>query len=445
MYFSRYSARNNYYYITGCMSVMNYSISKLISRSRKPITILFTDIVDSTRYWDTKGDIKGRLMVDQHNRLVFPIIKKFHGKVIKTIGDSVMASFSSPENALRAAIGIQHTLQDYRNKNKRFKLEIRIGMHTGKALIEKNDVFGDTVNVAARVEGAAKANEILISGSTEKNISRSEYALSKKTSFIPKGKKSEIIVYKCDWAKLPNQIKNLNFNAMLPIMSQQRNEILFYLAGIFGFMYFLIQNYLRYILADQQNIYLLSFSPQQMLSEHPIVTALMIISALVLMSLLKYLTVIPVRLFKFIKGSFGYAVIFFVCIIFMKNLPLENRFDLDNTFYESKHLFVEVLHDNTRIRAQPSLQSNTSRIANSRDLLLLADVKDMGRMIWNKVLIGSEKYGWIARAIPADFGVEEKRLTIANKFYFKKSHLYALIIGIAGFLWGFFSFTVRPL
>ena len=427
------------------MSVMNYSISKLISRSRKPITILFTDIVDSTRYWDTKGDIKGRLMVDQHNRLVFPVIKKFHGKVIKTIGDSVMASFSSPENALRAAIGIQHTLQDYRNKNKRFKLEIRIGMHTGKALIEKNDVFGDTVNVAARVEGAAKANEILISGSTEKNISRSEYALSKKTSFIPKGKKSEIIVYKSDWAKLPNQIKNLNFNAMLPIMSQQRNEMLFYLAGILGFMYFLIQDYLRYILADQQNIYLLSFNPQQMLSEHPIVTALMIISGLVLMSLLKYLTVIPVRLFKFIKGSFGYAMIFFVSIIFMKNLPLEYRFDMDSTFYESKHLFVEVLHDNTRIREHPSLESNTSRTANSRDLLLLADVKDMGRMIWNKVLIGSEKYGWIARAIPADFGVEEKRLTIANKFHLKKSHLYALIIGIVGFLWGFFSFTVRPL
>ena len=424
---------------------MNYSISKLISRSRKPITILFTDIVDSTRYWDTKGDIKGRLMVDQHNRLVFPVIKKFRGKVIKTIGDSVMASFSSPENALRAAIGIQQSLQDYRNKNKRFKLEIRIGMHTGKALIEKNDVFGDTVNVAARVEGAAKANEILISGSTEKNISRSEYSLSKKTSFIPKGKRSEIIVYKCDWEKLPNLIKGLNFNAMLPMMSQQRNELFFYLAGIFGFIYFLAHDYLRYLLADQQSVYLLSFNPQQMLSEHPIVTALLVVSGLILMSLLKYLTVIPVRLFKFIKGGFGYAVIFFVSLLVMKNIPSEYRFDMENTFYESKHLFVEVLHDNTRIREQPSLNSNTLRIASARDLLLLADVKDMGKMIWNKVLIGSEKYGWVARAIPADFGVEEKRLTIANKFYFKKGNLYALIIGIAGFLWGFFSFSIRPL
>ena len=424
---------------------MNYSITKLISRSRKPVTILFTDIVDSTRYWDTKGDIKGRLMVDQHNRLVFPVIKKFSGKVIKTIGDSVMASFSSPENALRAAIGIQQSLQDYRNKNKRFKLEIRIGMHTGKALIEKNDVFGDTVNVAARVEGAAKANEILISGSTEKNISRSEYALSKKTSFVPKGKRSEIIVYRCDWDKLPNLIKGLNFNAMLPMMSQQRNELLFYLVGILGFIYFLAHDYLRYILADQQSVYLLSFNPQQLLSEHPVITALLIISGLVLMSLLKYLTVIPVRLFKLIKGGFGYAVMFFISLLVMKNIPLEYRFDMDNTFHESKHLFVEVLRDNTRIRQQPSLKTNTLRIANARDLLLLADVKDMGKMVWNKVLIGSQKYGWIARAIPADFGVEEKRLTIANKFYFKNSHLYALIIGIAGFLWGFFSFSIRPL
>ena len=424
---------------------MNYSITKLISKSRKPITILFTDIVDSTRYWDTKGDIKGRLMVDQHNRLVFPVVKKFRGKVIKTIGDSVMASFSSPENALRAAIGIQQSLQHYRNKNKRFKLEIRIGMHTGKALIEKNDVFGDTVNVAARVEGAAKANEILISGSTEKNVSRSEYALRKKTSFIPKGKKSEIVVYKCDWAKLPDLIEGLNFNAMLPIMSQQRNELLLYLAGILGFMYFLMQDYLRYILADQQNIYLLSFNPQQMLSGHPVVTALLIIAVLALISFLKYLTVIPVRLFKFIKGGFGYALIFFVSLLVMKNLPLEYRFDMDKTFYESKHLFVEVLRDNTRIRSQPSLKTNTLRIANARDLLLLVDVKDTGRMLWNKVLIGSEKYGWVAREIPADFGVEEKRLTIANKFYLKRSHLYALIIGIAGFLWGSFSFSIRPL
>ncbi|MFK5913644.1 MAG: adenylate/guanylate cyclase domain-containing protein [Woeseiaceae bacterium] len=424
---------------------MQYNITRLISRSRKYVTILFTDIVDSTQYWDTKGDIKGRLMVDQHNRLVFPVVTKFNGKVIKTIGDSVMASFSSPENALKAAIGIQQSLDDYRRKNKHFKLEIRIGMHTGKALVEKKDVFGDTVNVAARVEGAAKANEILISGSTEKKIKRNDYALSKKTSFIPKGKRSEIVVYKCDWAQLPSLIKGLNFNAMLPMMSQQRSGLFLYLTAIIGFIYFIVYDYLRYVIADQQNVYLLSFNPQQMLNEHPIISASLVIATLVLMSLLKYLTVMPVRLFKIIKGGFGYAVVFFASLMIMNNLPADYHFDVNEIFHESKHLFVEVLHDNTLIREQPSLKAKILRTVNARDLLLLADVKDKGRMVWNKVLIGSEKYGWVARAIPASFGVEEKRLTIANKFYFKKRHLYALIMGIAGFLWGFFSFSIRPL
>jgi class 3 adenylate cyclase len=76
------------------------SIVRQIHRSRRPVTILFTDIEDSTRYWDTYGDVKGRLMVDQHNRLTFPVVKRFGGRIIKTIGDAIMASFKDPEDAV---------------------------------------------------------------------------------------------------------------------------------------------------------------------------------------------------------------------------------------------------------------------------------------------------------------------------------------------------------
>lgn len=424
---------------------MQYSIAKLISRSRKPVTILFTDIVESTRYWDTQGDIKGRLMVDQHNRLVFPVIKKFRGKVVKTIGDSVMASFSSPENALRAAAGIQQSLDEYRKKNKRFKLEIRIGLHTGKALIEKRDVFGDTVNVAARMEGLAKANEILISGSTEKRIKRSEFALTKKMSFIPKGKKIEVTVYKCDWEKLPNQIKGMNFNALLPMLGQQRNEMFIYMAVILGMLYFVLQNYLRYILADHKNVYLMSFSPQQILTDHPVIAGIILVGGMAMFPLLKYLTVMPIFLFKLIKGGFGYAVAFAISFAILTSMPANYTFNSHKVLSESKHLFVEVLHDSIRIREKPSLSAKTLETANARDLLLLADVSKKRQMVWNKVLIGTGKYGWIARAIPPSYGVAEKRLTIANKFYFKYLDLYALLAGLIGFLWGFFSFSIRPL
>ena len=424
---------------------MQYSITRLISKSRKPVTILFTDIVDSTKLWDTRGDVKGRLLVDQHNRLIFPVIKKFHGNVVKTIGDAVMASFTSPENALRAAVGIQQSLAEYRTKNKHFTLEIRIGMHTGMALIEKRDVFGDAVNVAARVEGLADANEILISGSSEKSIKRSEYALSKKTSFIPKGKKKEIVVFKCDWKKLSSQIEKINFNAVLPMMGRQRHSMFIYISGILAMLYFALHNYLRYIFADQENVYLLSFSPQQLLTDHPVISGLLLISGIAMVMLAKYLTVMPVFLFKLIKGGFGYSVVFTVMIVLLSNLSGDYTYNSKSTLFESKHLFVEVLQDESRVREEPSLSSKILKTVNTRDLFLLADVSDKGSMVWNKVLIGAGEYGWIARAIPPSFGVAEKRLTIANKFYFKYMDLYALFMGLIGFLWGFLSFSIRPL
>ena len=76
-------------------------LSRYIRKSTKPLTILLTDIEGSTEYFDERGDIAGRLMVDQHNRLVFPVIMRFRGKIIKTTGDGVMASFRVPAHAYR--------------------------------------------------------------------------------------------------------------------------------------------------------------------------------------------------------------------------------------------------------------------------------------------------------------------------------------------------------
>ncbi|MDH5517047.1 MAG: adenylate/guanylate cyclase domain-containing protein [Gammaproteobacteria bacterium] len=424
---------------------MQYSLSRLISKSRKPVTILFTDIVDSTRLWDTRGDVKGRLLVDQHNRLVFPVIKKFRGNVIKTIGDAVMASFSSPENALRAAVGIQQALAEYRQKNKHFKLQIRIGLHSGMALIEKRDVFGDTVNVAARIEGLADADEILISGSSEKSIKRSEFCLSKKTSFIPKGKKKEIAVFSCDWQQLPSQIEKINFNALLPLLGRQRYSMFFYMAGIMAMVYFGLSNYVRYILADQENVYLLSFSPQQILSDQPILAAALCALAMVMIYLIRYLSVMPIMLFKLMKGLFWYSVVFAMVLMLASSLPPAYTFNSKDTFFESAHLFVEVLQDDATIHEQPALDSKVLKTVNARDLFLLSDVSKQENLVWNKILIGTKKYGWIVRETPPAFGVEEKRLTIANKFHFRFRDFYALLIALFGFLWGYFSFSIRPL
>jgi len=406
---------------------------------------MFTDIVDSTRYWDMAGDLHGRMMVNQHNRLAFPVIKKFKGKIVKTIGDAVMASFDSPENALKAAIGIQQALAEYRAKNENFHLEIRIGIHSGKALVEKNDVFGDMVNIAARVEAETDANEILISEATKDQVDAVHYTLIRKTSFVPKGKTEKITVFKCDWKKQPSQIAEIKFDAILPLMAQQREEILIQIAVVFGLFYYLIHNYLRYLLADQEFVYLMSFSPEKIMGNHPFVTGLLIIAAIALIRSMKYLTVVPILPFRILKVGFGYAVAFAIVLASLTILPAEYTGNSREIYHESEHLFVKVLQDSANIRLEPSLKSKVVAQADDGDLYLLADVKETKKVVWNKILIGYEEYGWIARAIPPAFGVAEERLTITNKHYFKYLDIYALLAGLLGAIWGLFSFTVKPL
>ncbi|MBD3671158.1 MAG: adenylate/guanylate cyclase domain-containing protein [Gammaproteobacteria bacterium] len=306
---------------------MRRGIINLISKTRKPITILFTDIVDSTRYWGRRGDIEGRLMVDQHNRLVFPVIRKFKGKIVKTIGDAVMASFDSKQNAILAAIGIQQALDEYRKKEDAFTLELRIGIHTGQALVEKRDIFGDTVNVASRVEAYAEPSEILVSGSTANKIKHKQYRLSHKTSFVPKGKSRPVAVYSVDWQSHPSLIQDINFNSVLPVMARQRAELFFYLTAAIGLMYFLFQNYLRYLIVDHEKVDLLTYSPEQILMDHPYIIAGLVLGAILLLIFLRYLIVMPILLLRMVKGLFGFSVVFFVLFYAFQFIPEGYRYN----------------------------------------------------------------------------------------------------------------------
>ncbi len=167
--------------------------------SRPYVTILFTDIVDSTRHWHELGDVETRYRIEQHNASLIPIVQGYDGRVVKTIGDSIMASFENPDNAVRAAIAMQHALHEVREKDPDFELKVRIGIHRGRAIIEDDDVYGNTVNVASRVEAEAKGDEILVSGSVAQNLDQERYYLSRRGSFTPRGKSNSILLYRVSW------------------------------------------------------------------------------------------------------------------------------------------------------------------------------------------------------------------------------------------------------
>ncbi|MFA6450060.1 MAG: flagellar assembly protein A [bacterium] len=140
---------------------------EFVSKQKKDMTIMFTDIVGYSTYTSKHGDMAASSMLDKHNELLFPLVPENEGRIIKTIGDSIMAVFDKPENAVLAGIAMQQALRDL-NKNRpgEHKIKVRIGINTGEGILDGGDVFGDAVNMAARVESLTDGDEIKISAST---------------------------------------------------------------------------------------------------------------------------------------------------------------------------------------------------------------------------------------------------------------------------------------
>jgi class 3 adenylate cyclase len=129
----------------------------------KSLTLLFTDLKGSTEMYERIGDLRAFDLVRQHFGVLQEIIATRGGAMVKTIGDAIMASFPEAEPALEAAIAMNRDIQKV---GKPGEMQLKIGMHTGPCIaVEQNerlDYFGQTVNIAARVQNVAAANEIAI-------------------------------------------------------------------------------------------------------------------------------------------------------------------------------------------------------------------------------------------------------------------------------------------
>lgn len=130
------------------------------------MAVLFTDIVGSTAYFEQRGDVEGLALVHRHNDLLFPLVDAHGGRKVKTIGDAIMAVYPSAAQATSSAQAMMRALVDEAKATSREPIHIRIGIHWGSVLKDGDDVFGDTVNVAARVNSAAAPDEILVSRAT---------------------------------------------------------------------------------------------------------------------------------------------------------------------------------------------------------------------------------------------------------------------------------------
>ncbi|MFL5320172.1 MAG: DUF5939 domain-containing protein [Myxococcaceae bacterium] len=127
-------------------------------------TILFTDLVGSTRMYASRGDPGAFADVKRHFTEIYEEVKKQHGVIVKTIGDATMAAFRDPVAALEAAVAIQRRFYEGRTD---LPLRVRITLNTGPCIAVKLDTnidyFGGTVNIAAKLQGWADAGEVTFS------------------------------------------------------------------------------------------------------------------------------------------------------------------------------------------------------------------------------------------------------------------------------------------
>ncbi len=134
----------------------------------RTITVLFTDLRGSTRYYQDVGDAAAFATVRDHFRLLEEVIEEHEGAIIKTIGDAVMAAFSRPDRALAGAIAMQRRVAEWgRGRVAEPERFLKVGLHEGPVIavtLNGNlDYFGSTVNLAARVQGKSVGGDIVVS------------------------------------------------------------------------------------------------------------------------------------------------------------------------------------------------------------------------------------------------------------------------------------------
>jgi class 3 adenylate cyclase len=142
------------------------------------LTFLFTDLKGSTDLYERVGDLVAFDIVKEHFRILQEIIAAESGAVVKTIGDAVMATFPTPDRALAAALRIREAMRALNEEHQNEDLLLKIGIHEGPCLAvtlnDRQDYFGQTVNIASRVQCLAVSRSILATGSIVEHPQASE-------------------------------------------------------------------------------------------------------------------------------------------------------------------------------------------------------------------------------------------------------------------------------
>lgn len=171
-----------------------------MSADNNETTVMFADIVGSTRLYEVLGDKSAEDLISTTLRQLSKIVAEAGGDIVKTIGDELMCRFTAADAAIDAARKMHEFLAGRPALSRDSKLALRIGAHQGPTIENEGDLFGDTVNIASRVASLARAGKTVITGYTHENLSAANREYSRLfTRTTVKGKELPIDVYDVVW------------------------------------------------------------------------------------------------------------------------------------------------------------------------------------------------------------------------------------------------------
>jgi class 3 adenylate cyclase len=186
------------------------------------VAVLFADVSGSTKLYETVGDAAALQAIGRCLSLVRVACEGQGGRVVKTIGDEIMAVFPKADQAAEAAAEMQARISDLPPVG-RTRLAIRVGFHFGPAIALEGDVYGDSVNVASRMTALAKGEQVILSAATANALSPLTRARVREIdSLAVKGKQEEIGIFELIWQGEDADLTSL---AMRPVRKPSRLQL----------------------------------------------------------------------------------------------------------------------------------------------------------------------------------------------------------------------------
>ncbi|MEW8506972.1 MAG: adenylate/guanylate cyclase domain-containing protein [Candidatus Thiodiazotropha sp.] len=163
--------------------------------------IVFADIVDSTRMYESLGDRRAKQLINDLEEIIARVVTETGGHVVEVVGDEVMSRYDQVSDAVEGACLMQERVYEY-GKLTQMTLSARIGLHYGPAIIESGRMYGDSVNVAARMASIAQAQQIITTEQVVDHLSDVQRQIVRRFDKVRiKGKQGQMVIYDLLWRK----------------------------------------------------------------------------------------------------------------------------------------------------------------------------------------------------------------------------------------------------